>query len=86
MAKIVNVEIWNEKEVTKNNVGKTIIGGALFGVVGAIVGNSMGKHKNYTTFKVTYENGKIEFLEFKNGSFGYNNLIKFMQDQERTRK
>ena len=43
MAKIINVEIWNEKEVTKNNIGKTIIGGALFGVVGAIVGNSMGK-------------------------------------------
>lgn len=75
MLKIVKVDVLGEESKAASGVGRAVVGGLLFGGAGAVVGALTAKDKQYTSFKVTYSNGKQEVVKFKKGSFTYNNLM-----------
>lgn len=79
MAKIVNIEIVGEETKENSGIARALVGGLLFGSTGAIVGATTARDKKYTSFRVTYKNGKTEILKFKNGFIGYQSLLKLMQ-------
>ena len=64
---------------TGSVIGRAIIGGAIAGGVGAIIGASTGKdkvvEKHQTTFIVYYEGGLTVVKTVDNGSKEYNKLI-----------
>lgn len=73
--KIVKVEIIGEETVAKSGVGRAVVGGLLFGEVGAVVGALTKKDDEFTTFRLTLKEGKTEIVKAKKGSFPYKTFM-----------
>lgn len=84
---IIDYELTEDGElVAKGGIGSAVVGGAMFGAVGAIVGSNVGKKKTKTvikdiTLRVSLKNKyiqqiKINFIpggiDVKSGSMSYN--------------
>lgn len=69
--RIVKVEIWNKETKHNSGVGRAVAGGIIAGGVGAVVGASTAKDKEFVTFIVTYAGGKVDFIETEVGSVAY---------------
>ena len=77
--KISKISIWREESQKGNAIGNAVVGGVLFGGVGAVVGAASTQDDVYVTFKVEYDNGDIEFEKVKTTSTRYDDLIRRMQ-------
>lgn len=77
--RIISVTIWHEETKHKSGAGRAIAGGLMFGTAGAVVGAATAKDKEFTTFRVEWDNGKIEYQKCANGSFAYNVYLGIMQ-------
>lgn len=80
---IVHVELVNQYSSGKSNVGKAVAGGLLFGAVGAVIGASSNNTKTNVTFRVTYDNGKINYVHCVAGDFIYSQYINIMENLDR---
>ncbi len=79
---IIKIEIWNKETKHKSGAGRAIVGGMIAGGAGAIVGAATKKDKELVTFKITYKNGHVEFVDTMAGDVSYNFWIKAMQRLE----
>lgn len=79
---IIKVEIWNREMKHASGVGRAVAGGIIAGGVGAVVGAATKKDKSIVTFKLTYENGNIQFFDAKVGSAMFKAMIEAMQRLE----
>ena len=65
-------------------VGRAIVGGALFGSTGAIVGAATRKQKyaqtQYTMFKVWYPDGHTEIEQVEHGTAKYKKYLELIED------
>ncbi|WP_459129200.1 hypothetical protein [Guggenheimella bovis] len=78
--KIIDTSHTSSDQVsTGSAVGRAVIGGALFGDIGAIVGASTAKRKvkehHTTTFMVYYDNGMTQHKTVENGSKLYEKFM-----------
>ena len=80
--KIIKIEIWNKETKHKSGAGRAIVGGMIAGGAGAIVGAATKKDKELVTFKVTYKNGHVKFVDTIAGDVAYNFWITAMQRLE----
>ena len=83
--RIVHVELVNQYTSGKSNVGKAVAGGLLFGAVGAVIGASSNNSKTNVTFRVTYDNGKIDYVHCVAGDFIYCQYVNIMENLDRMR-
>lgn len=79
---IASVSIVGEdsRKRTASAVGRGLVGGALLGPLGTIAGVASAKNKKETTFKVTYESGRVEVVTCKNKSPEYKKYAKNLKD------
>ena len=84
--KVVSCEIWNEETKHKSGAGRAIAGGLMFGPVGAIAGAASKRDKGYTTFRIEYQDGRVDFEKCETGSLVYNIYIGQMQRLEKERR
>lgn len=65
-------------------VGRAIVGGAIAGEVGAIIGASTRKQKftqkQYTIFRVWYQDGHDEVEKVEHGTAKYKRYLKLLED------
>lgn len=80
---LVKVTRFAEETKHKSGIGRAAVGGALFGVGGAVVGAATAKDKDYVTFKAEYSNGAVEFHKVRSGSTAYKIWINNMQMLEK---
>lgn len=69
----------DSRKSATSSVSRGIVGGLLFGGLGALGGALSAKNKNKTTFLIVYENGKRETKEVKNNSPDYNKFINYLE-------
>lgn len=80
---VVRCTIWKTETQHKSGAGRAVVGGLLFGTVGAIAGSASKRDKEYTTFCVEYKNGKVDFPRVETGGIQYYLYIGMMQQLER---
>lgn len=69
----------NSEKSTGSAAGRAIVGGALFGLAGLVVGASTAKNKNYITFLVEYEDSHRETYNVEINSPLYKKLIEYIE-------
>ena len=82
-SEIIDFELIEDgTSITKGGIGRALVGGALFGGVGAIVGGTTGKRKTKTTcskmqIKITLNNmeNPIEYINFFQGEIKTDGLM-----------
>lgn len=83
----ISIKIIDDNIIEKKNpsITKGIIGGALFGTTGAIIGTASGKAKveKYVTFLVTYDDGSTEKFTDKEGGTIYDGLMRKKESLEK---
>lgn len=88
---IVSVEIIGANTTTKksttSSITRGLIGGAMLGGVGAIIGASTGKQKeqNNVTFLVTYDDGTTDTVTDKEGGILWDMYMRKMKDLQKNR-
>ena len=68
----------DSRKSTASTVGRGLVGGALFGGIGLVAGAATARNKKETSFRITYESGRMEVKTCKNGSREYNKYIKMI--------
>lgn len=69
----------NSEKSAGSATGRAIVGGALFGLAGLVVGASTAKNKNYITFLVEYEDSHRETYNVEINSPLYKKLIEYIE-------
>ena len=80
---VIRCTIWNTETQHKSGAGRAVVGGLMFGTVGAIAGSASKRDKEYTTFCVEYKSGRIDFPRVETGGMLYQMYISLMQQLER---
>lgn len=62
-----------------SGISRGIIGGSLFGPIGAIGGALSAKNKNRTVFLIIYKDNTRETLTVANDSLEYKEYIKYLE-------
>lgn len=89
LSQITNAEVKTESEVIEQNksvIGRGIVGGLLFGGLGAIIGGMSGtgtvkRYRNHRYFIINYRNfsGDLSVVSFQIPfSMGLNNLVNYI--------
>lgn len=67
----IKIEILDQYSRSKSNVGKALVGGAIFGVVGAVAGASAKNTESKTRFIEYFNDGTNRVTECETGSANY---------------
>ena len=70
----------NSRKKASSSIARGVVGGAIFGVAGAVGGSLSGKNitENTTIFLVEYENGHRETIMVDTNSSQFNKLCKYL--------
>lgn len=66
--RIIRIEIIDQTTKTNSNFGKALVGGALFGAVGAIAGAASKNTKSFITFLEWYDDGTQRTVKMEEGT------------------
>lgn len=69
----------DSRKSASSGITKGIVGGLLFGPIGAIGGALSAKNKNCTTFLVVYKDQTRETVTVRNEGLEYNEYIKYLE-------